>query len=87
MQNISGYGNETQRQLIASPQQRQQAIPREEVELLFERFLVEAELAESTRATYRRTLRGFFAWREERGIADLDRSLILLCISDTKIYF
>ena len=48
-----------------------------EIEALIERFLVEAELAESTKETYRRTLRSFFAWKEERGITDLARGDIL----------
>lgn len=70
---------ETQNQLITSPQQQpeQPAVLNTDIELLLERFLAEAELAESTRETYRRTLRAFFAWREERGITDLGRSDIL----------
>lgn len=78
MQMESTNGSETQSQLITTPQQpASPAIPSADIERLLERFLVEAELAESTRSTYRRTLRTFFAWREERGIADLDRSDIL----------
>lgn len=48
-----------------------------EIEALIERFLVEAELAESTKETYRRALRSLFAWKEERGITDLARGDIL----------
>lgn len=78
MQNIPGNGNETQNQLITATQQPSSPVALSaDVEILLERFLVEAELAETTKETYRRTLRGFFAWKEERGIADLDRSHIL----------
>lgn len=78
MQNIPGNGNETQNQLITATQQPSSPVALSaDVEMLLERFLVEAELAETTKETYRRTLRGFFAWKEEREIADLDRSHIL----------
>lgn len=78
VQNIPGNGNETQNQLITATQQPSSPVALSaDVEMLLERFLVEAELAETTKETYRRTLRGFFAWKEERGIADLDRSHIL----------
>lgn len=78
MQTESKNGNETQNQLITTPQQpASPAILSADVELLLERFLAEAELAESTKATYRRTLRSFFAWKEERGISDLARGDIL----------
>lgn len=78
VQNIPGNGNETQNQLITATQQPSSPVALSaDVEMLLERFLVEAELAETTKETYRRTLRGFFAWKEEREIADLDRSHIL----------
>lgn len=79
MQNERRNEYETQNQLITSPQQQpeQPAVLNTDIELLLERFLAEAELAESTRETYRRTLRGFFAWKEERGITDLARGDIL----------
>ena len=78
VQNIPGNGNETQNQLITATQQPSSPVALSaDVEMLLERFLVEAELAETTKETYRRTLRGFFAWKEERGITDLDRSHIL----------
>lgn len=78
VQNIPGNGNETQNQLITATQQPSSPVALSaDVEMLLERFLVEAELAETTKETYRRTLRGFFAWKEERGIADLARGDIL----------
>jgi len=78
VQNIPGNGNETQNQLITATQQPSSPVALSaDVEMLLERFLVEAELAETTKETYRRTLRSFFAWKEEREIADLDRSHIL----------
>lgn len=45
--------------------------------LFVEQFLIEADIAASTKNTYRRALRQFFRWYEERGGGDLTRTDIL----------
>ena len=50
---------------------------RREVDELVERFLVEADIAESTQEGYRKALRQFFRWRESDGAGDLTRADIV----------
>ena len=44
---------------------------------LVERFLLEADIARSTKETYRRALRQFFRWHESRNMQDLKRADIV----------
>ena len=44
---------------------------------LVERFLSEADIARSTKETYRRALRQFFRWHESRNMQDLKRADIV----------
>lgn len=49
---------------------------------LIERFLEEADIASSTKATYRRSLRLFFRWYEEREVTGISRADILAFKND-----
>lgn len=61
------------------PVLRDEATPelRREVDELVERFLVEADIAESTQEGYRKALRQFFRWREADGAGDITRADIV----------
>lgn len=50
---------------------------RREVDELVERFLVEADIAESTQEGYRKALRQFFQWREADGAGGITRGDIV----------
>lgn len=51
--------------------------PRGDVSELVERFLIEADIAESTQESYRKALRQFFLWHEANGAGDLSRADIV----------
>ena len=44
---------------------------------LVERFLIEVDIADSTKESYRKALRQFFLWRELQGIGDVTRGEVL----------
>lgn len=67
---------ETQEHLVAFQEGKNPALTRDASELV-ERFLLEADMAESTRESYRKALRQFFLWREAAGARDLSRADIL----------
>lgn len=74
----STNGNEAQNQPIASQQQpRQPEVLDLDARQLVDRFLAEAGIAPTTKATYKRTLAQFLQWHDARGWGGLARADVL----------